>query len=120
MEKGMLWFDDSKRTLSEKVKSAAIYYQKKYGRTPDMVLVHPSMMTADSDGTVMHYGTEIHVRPYRSVLPGHLWVGIDEKPEYVQETIEANASQERERAEVQEIEAAKVQTGKGANVQVAA
>lgn len=109
MEQGMLWFDNSQKTLSEKVKIAATYFQKKYGRTPDMVLVNPGMMSAEVE-SLPFYGKEIHVRPYRSVLPDHLWVGIDEQPEYVQETIEANASQERERVEMQEIEAAKVQT----------
>ena len=104
----MLWWDESEtRTLVEKVKSAAQYYQKKYGRTPDMVLVHPNMMT-DNVTTVAHYGVEIHVRPYRSVLPGHLWVGIDEEPEYVKPIVESNAGQERERVEMSEIKGAEV------------
>jgi hypothetical protein len=109
METGMLWFDHSDRPLNEKVKLAATHFQKKYGRTPDLVLVNPNMMAADSDSTVMHYGKEIHVRPYRPVLPGHLWVGIDEIPEYVKPMADKNASQVRERSEMQEIKATEVQ-----------
>lgn len=82
MEQGLLWFDDSKRTLIEKIKVAATHFQKKYGRTPDLCLVHPSAMT-ESLEVVPHYGKDIHVRLYRPVLPGHLWIGIDEEPEYV-------------------------------------
>ena len=108
MEQGLLWFDNSNRTLTEKIKIVATGFQRKYGRTPNLVLVNPGMMTEDVT-TVAHYGVEIHVRPYRPVLPGHLWVGIDEEPEYVRPIAEANAGQERERAEMQEIKAAAAQ-----------
>ncbi len=106
MNAGMLWFDDSKRTLPEKVKIAATQFQKKYGRTPDLCLVNPNMMTEASD-VVPHYGVDIHVRPYRPVLPGHLWIGIDEEPEYV--TSASRSSQEVERAEMTEIKKAEMQ-----------
>ena len=67
MHTGMLWFDDTQTTLDNKIKKAAEYYQKKYGRTPDLCLVHPSMM---SDSVVE--GEKITVRAYRPVLPGHI------------------------------------------------
>lgn len=118
METGMLWFDSSSKPLVEKVKLAAQYFQKKYGRTPDLCLVHPSMVTEHD--VVPFYGKEIHVRPYRSVLPGHLWIGIDDEPEYVQTSKTANAAQERERAEVNEIQGAAMQMGQSANAQVPA
>lgn len=73
MHTGMLWFDDSKDTLPVKVKKAFDYYMKKYGRTPDLVLVHPSTM----EGQQLPDG--ITVRPYRPVLPGHIWIGIEDK-----------------------------------------
>lgn len=94
MNTGMLWFDNSDRTLVEKVKNVAQHFQKKYGRTPNLCLVHPSSMSTDD--VVPFYGTEIHIRPYRSVLPGHLWIGIDEEPEYIKPVIDANANQKRE------------------------
>lgn len=82
METGMLWFDNSDKSLADKVKVAAQHFQKKYGRTPDLCLVNPGMM--GTEDVVPFYGKEIHVRPYRSVLPGHLWIGLDDVPEYVE------------------------------------
>ena len=67
MHTGMLWFDDTQTTLDNKIKKAAEYYQKKYGRTPDLCLVHPSMMS-DS----VEESEKITVRAYRPVLPGHI------------------------------------------------
>lgn len=71
----MLWFDNSKAVLSVKISKAVDYYIKKYGRKPDLVLVHPSMV--EGSGTVECEG--ITLRPYRPVLPGHIWVGIEDK-----------------------------------------
>lgn len=72
MTSGMLWWDDSKDTLSIKIKKAADYYEKKYGRKPTLCLVHPSMYE-----DVQMVG--MWVRPYKPVLPGHLWIGIEEE-----------------------------------------
>lgn len=75
MNTGMMWFDNDPRTsLAEKVEKAADYFRSKYGRIPDMCMVHPSMLAENTfqAGRVM-------VRPLRSVLPGHLWIGVEEK-----------------------------------------
>lgn len=74
MHTGMLWFDDTQTTLDNKIRKATEYYQKKYGRTPDLCLVHPSMM---QDSVVA--SEKITVRAYRPVLPGHIWVGVEDK-----------------------------------------
>jgi len=73
MHTGMLWFDDSQTTLNVKIKKAVDYYHKKYGRTPDLCLVHPSMLK----DTVVE--EKVTVRAYRPVLPGHIWVGVEDK-----------------------------------------
>ena len=75
MSTGMLWFDNSADTLTAKICKAADYYHKKYGRRPELCLVHPNML---KDQKLEIEG--ITVRPYRPVLPGHLWVGIEEQP----------------------------------------
>ena len=65
MHTGMLWFDNSQTTLLMKIQKATAYYHKKYGRIPDLCLVHPNMLKdtkLEEDG--------ITVRPYRPVLPG--------------------------------------------------
>ena len=72
----MLWFDNSKDSLTVKIQKAVDYYVKKYNRQPDFCLVHPSMM----EGNVRQLEVDkITVRPYRPVLPGHLWLGIEDK-----------------------------------------
>jgi hypothetical protein len=88
----MLWFDNSQTALNIKIQKAVDYYHKKYGRTPDLCLVHPSMLDAHatpSNGSQRQLealapasGTSVNkltVRPYRPVLPGHIWIGIEDK-----------------------------------------
>ena len=72
MHTGMLWFDNSQTTLLIKIQKATAYYHKKYGRVPDLCLVHPNMLK----DTKLEEG--ITVRPYRPVLPGHIWIGIED------------------------------------------
>ena len=75
MQTGMLWFDnDPKTTLNNKIERAADYYRQKYGKTPNLCLVHPSMIAETQETS-----QKITVRSYRPVLPGHLWIGIEEK-----------------------------------------
>lgn len=74
MHTGMLWFDDSKTELNVKIQNAVDYYRKKYGRIPDLCLVHPSMLKDDT-----YKEEKITIRPYRPVLPGHIWIGIEDK-----------------------------------------
>jgi len=69
----MLWFDNSQISLEIKIQKAVDYYHKKYGRTPDLCLVHPSMLK-----DIKLEGKNVTVRPYRPVLPGHIWVGIED------------------------------------------
>ncbi len=77
MHTGMLWVDTSQTALPVKIQKAVDYYVKKYGRQPDLVLVHPSMMEANQRQLEIN---KLTVRPYRPVLPGHIWVGIEDKP----------------------------------------
>ncbi len=76
MHTGMLWFDNSQTALTVKIQKAVDYYQKKYGRNPDLCLVHPSMMEKNERQLEINKMT---VRPYRPVLPGHIWIGIEDK-----------------------------------------
>ena len=77
MHIGMLWFDnDPRTTLSVKIQKAMEYYSKKFGRVPDLCLVHPSML--ESGQKQFELGTLI-IRPYRPVMPGHLWIGVEDQ-----------------------------------------
>ena len=93
MNTGMLWFDnDPKTALTAKIERAVDYYHKKYGRKPNLCLIHPS--TLENPASIGGAGEKpkkrkvagpvnnasgVTVRPYRPVLPGHLWIGIEEK-----------------------------------------
>ena len=72
----MLWFDNSQSTLNVKIQKAVEYYHKKYGRIPDLCLVHPSMLDKNEAKIEVN---KLIVRPYRPVLPGHIWIGIEDK-----------------------------------------
>ncbi len=80
MNTGMMWFDnDPKTTLEVKVQQAADYYRQKYGRTPDLCLVNPGALAKAQPEPETRQAGKILIRPLRSVLPGHLWIGVDEK-----------------------------------------
>jgi hypothetical protein len=73
----MLWFDnDPRTTLSVKIQKAMDYYSKKFGRVPDICLVHPSML---DNGKKQIELEKLTIRPYRPVMPGHLWIGVEDQ-----------------------------------------
>lgn len=76
MNTGMLWFDNSQSPLTVKIQKAVDYYSKKYGHIPDLCLVHPSMLEKSQKQMEVN---KLTVRPYRKVLPGHIWIGIEDK-----------------------------------------
>ena len=84
MKTGMLWFDnDPKTSLATKIERAVEYYRRKYGRDPNLCLVHPSMAPLSPDGDTPPNSESTNlggvvVRAYKPVLPGHLWVGIEQ------------------------------------------
>jgi hypothetical protein len=78
MNIGMMWYDnDPKETLEAKIQRAADFYLKKHGVKPNFCFVNPGV-TAQFGGGELHVGS-ITLRPMRAVLPGHLWIGVDEK-----------------------------------------
>ena len=75
MKIGMLWFDnDPSADLKAKIERAATYYHRKYGQAPNFCFVHPSMISSEAS-TVK----EIEVRTSRSVMPNHIWIGVNGK-----------------------------------------
>lgn len=73
MNIGMLWFDnDTKSNLYAKIGRAISYYEKKYGREPDLCFVHPSMLPEE-----LSKSGGIEIRTTSSVLPNHFWIGIN-------------------------------------------
>jgi hypothetical protein len=77
MDVGMLWFDnDPKSDLATKVKRGAEYYRRKYGMQPNICFVHPSSMPSAAM-EVNH----IKICADSSMLPHHLWIGIQGQDE---------------------------------------
>jgi len=86
MDIGMLWFDNDKKTsIPSKVERAARYYQKKYGKNPDLCYVHPKMVKLNNGGKKNSKKTagqkpikigRILVLKNEKVLPDHFWIGI--------------------------------------------
>ena len=80
MNVGMLWFDNDARTaLNAKVERAADYYRQKYGRLPDLCLVHPSMLVEPRPECVGGTAGKVTLRANRLILPGHLWIGVEDQ-----------------------------------------
>lgn len=79
MNAGMMWFDNDPLTaLTSKVNRAADYYRKKYGLDPDICMVHPSMLEEQHEIDERPTG-EVAIRSNRAILPGHFWIGTEEK-----------------------------------------
>ncbi len=77
MHTGLLWFDnDPRTTLSVKIQKAMEYYIRRFGRNPNLCLVHPSML--DVNQIQLELG-KLVVRAYRSVSPGHFWIGTEDQ-----------------------------------------
>jgi hypothetical protein len=73
MNIGMLWYDNDKQSdLSTKIQRAADYYHTKYGKVPNLCMVHPRTL-----GDYTLKGNSIEVRATRSVLPNHFWLGVN-------------------------------------------
>jgi hypothetical protein len=90
MNVGMLWFDnDPRAALEAKVARAAAYYRNKYGSAPNLCFVHPTMLgvkeavpaappAVEELAEAKRYVADgVEVRSNRTVLPNHLWIGIN-------------------------------------------
>ncbi len=78
MNTGMLWYDDNPKTgLENKVERAADYYKEKYGKSPTLCLVHPTMLTKAIQPVVGRDDHRLEVRPAHFVRPNHFWIGMN-------------------------------------------
>jgi len=83
MHIGMLWFDDNPNlSLKKKIEKAVVYYREKYRHEPNLCLINPAMIESGASKagpTDLDNMEGLTIRPYRPVLPGHLWIGIEDK-----------------------------------------
>ena len=67
MKIGMLWYDNSKDSLSVKIERATAYYLEKYGKQTRSVFVNPSDFSDEPiDG--------VRLVSSKQVLRNHLWL----------------------------------------------
>ena len=73
MKIGLLWFDDSRRPIGEKIGQAAERYRQKFGRWPNCVFVNP--------GTLGNFRSPngLQVVAADNILPNHFWIGVAEQ-----------------------------------------
>ena len=77
MHAGMLWVDNAPGVpLEKRLERAANFYRRKYGRVPNLCLIHPSML----DAAHVRLG-KITVRAYAPIVRGHLWIGVEDEPQ---------------------------------------
>jgi hypothetical protein len=76
MKVGMLWLDgDLQVDLVARIERAAVYYRDKYGRSPNLCVIHPSTAGEDNLGSVIG----VDVRTSAAVQPDHFWLGMKER-----------------------------------------
>lgn len=63
----MLWYDNSKSTLAEKIEKAVAYYLEKYGKSTRAVYVNPSDFSSEPI-------ENIRVVSSNQVLRNHFWL----------------------------------------------
>jgi hypothetical protein len=72
MDTGMLWYDDDRqRSLEDKVRRAADYYRRKYGRAPNLCLLNPQSLNGGPDAV-----NTIELQTAPNILPHHFWIGV--------------------------------------------
>jgi hypothetical protein len=77
----MLWYDDDpKHSLKEKLARAVEHMRGKYGQTPELCFVHPSVITSlqGEQPVVTVDGMKIKLVPQRRVLRNHFSLVIPE------------------------------------------
>ena len=69
MTEGLLWYDDSELDLAEKVEQAARRYERKFGESPSVCYVNPSLLPEGE----CRVG-DVSVEPLDTVLLHHFWI----------------------------------------------
>ncbi|HSS96254.1 MAG TPA: hypothetical protein VLK33_04460 [Terriglobales bacterium] len=67
----LFWIKEPGANLEQKVLWAADNYQRKYGKAPNLCLVHPSLL----NGKANRLGS-VRLEAKKSILPNYLWIGV--------------------------------------------
>lgn len=88
MKVGLLWFDgDLNICLETRITRAAMYYNNKYGRYPNLCIINPA--TAGEIPPRSVTGLDVQLSP--TVQPDHFWLGIDDQEKCERGVVQAAA-----------------------------
>jgi hypothetical protein len=76
MKVGLLWYDNSKRELGQKLARAAKRYRERFGQDANVCYVHPTSLPDEEERRV----NGILVRTSPRILNHHIWMG-EEQPQ---------------------------------------
>lgn len=83
MKIGMLWLlPKTQKTFRDKIVEAGEHYFRKHGKYPNTCFLNPKDMSQAGGTANISIGTGstvIDLRPLRSILPNHLWIGIEDE-----------------------------------------
>jgi len=78
MNVGMLWLDSNSRLdIAQRIQSAAAYYRKKYGKKPNVCVVHPAILDESMPSVI----GSMEIRSDICILKQHFWLGVEEEKE---------------------------------------
>lgn len=85
MQSGMLWYDNSQKTILEKIIKLAQRYHEKFSVMPDTCYVHPDDAPAGTDSV-----DGIHIGAKPTIMPNHIWLGVARTPNPILAPTEPN------------------------------
>ncbi len=81
MKSGLLWYDNSTKTITQKIEEAAKRYNEKFGSPPDRCYINandiPSGNPENLPVIATHSGIEI--ASSKTIMPNYVWLGIAEE-----------------------------------------
>jgi hypothetical protein len=73
MKSGLLWYDNAKKPIWDKIEDAAKRYKDKFGIPPDTCFVNPHDLDHE---TKPRPGIKIQVASKSTIMPNHIWLGV--------------------------------------------
>lgn len=73
MKSGLLWYDNSSKSITAKIEAAAKRYQEKFGIKPDTCFVNPRDMEPQNKEKPSF---KIHITAKSTIMPNHIWLGV--------------------------------------------
>ncbi len=73
MKSGLLWYDNSSKSIADKIEAAAKRYREKFGIAPDTCFVNPRDLEQASKPKP---NLKIQIATKATIMPNHIWLGM--------------------------------------------